>query len=94
MKTSQLYDAQAFLLRSFTDGAVKQLKRYTRNTLDLVKKKFRQCAMQRGRLSPLLLSPNGVDALFPNQTTIDIFVHSFLECVSDFYSVPSSFRIF
>ena len=75
-------DAQALLLRSYTDGAVKQLKRYYRNTLDLLKKKFRQCAMQRGRLSPLLLSPNGVDAFFPNQATIDIFVHSFFECVS------------
>ena len=76
-------------MRSFTDGAVRQLKRYCRNTLDLVKKKFRQCSMHRGRLSPLLLSPNGVDSFFPNQTTMDMFVHSFLECVSDYLIVLS-----
>jgi hypothetical protein len=71
-KTSQLYDAQALLLGSFTDGAVKQLKRYCRNTPDLFKKKSRQCSMHRGGLSPLLLSPNGVDAFFsePNDFTL------------------------
>jgi hypothetical protein len=77
-----------FCVLSLADDAVKQLKRYYRNTLDLLKKKFRQCAMQQGRLFPLLLSLNGVDAFFPNQATIDMFVHSFMECVSDFFFNP------
>lgn len=71
---------------SFTDGAPRQLRRFTKDSIELIKKKIKQCTVQKGKVAPLLFGPNGSgDGLFPNEHTVDIFVNSFLECVSLYY---------
>lgn len=76
---------QAGILRAYTDDAIKQLRRYSRDIFDLLKKKVKQTSIQEGRIAPLLLSPDGVVHLFPNEDTVDMFVYSYLEVVSDVF---------
>ena len=72
-------------MRSFTDKAALQLKKYASDCFDLFKKKFKQTSVQRGKLAPMMLNPEGKDMLFPNKKSIDLFVRCFMECVSTLF---------
>ena len=73
------------VLLSFTDNATRQLRGTVRDIFDGAKKKFKRCSCKRsGEKSPIMLKPDGKGPLFANKEAVDMFVRSFMECVSSF----------
>ena len=70
------------LLRSFTDKAPSQLRRFASDCFTSLKRKFKACSVSRNPIAPMMLNPEGTDMLFPNEASIELFVNCFMECVS------------